>query len=216
MKNQKKEIDRLPSECTSIVVGSKMTADGSRFISRSMDWDAMNGINFELHDDTECGPTEFVAKDSPFRCELPAKALGYSATPDCLYAGEWGSAGFNSLGVGMSSTESIFSSDEALKHDPLVPAGLAENCVFNITLPYIHSSREGVERLASSLRNMARPRASASSLSTTRRPGIWRTPAATCGWPSASPTTCTLPQATRVACATTTPTTKTTSWLHHA
>lgn len=147
MKNQKKEIDRLPSECTSIVVGSKMTADGSRFISRSMDWDAMNGINFELHDDTECGPTEFVAKDSPFRCELPAKALGYSATPDCLYAGEWGSAGFNSLGVGMSSTESIFSSDEALKHDPLVPAGLAENCVFNITLPYIHSAREGVERL---------------------------------------------------------------------
>ena len=84
MKNQKKEIDRLPSECTSIIVGSKMTADGSRFISRSMDWDAMNGINFELHDDTECGPTEFVAKDSPFRCELPAKALGYSATPDCL------------------------------------------------------------------------------------------------------------------------------------
>jgi dipeptidase len=139
----------IPSECTSIIVGSKMMADGSRVISRSMDWDALHTINFEKYEDTHFGPTSFTAKDSGFHCDLPAEQLGYNATPGYLFPGEWGSAGFNSLGIGMSSTESIFSSEKALKADPLVADGLAENCVFNIVLPYIHSAREGVERLGS-------------------------------------------------------------------
>ena len=83
----------------------------------------------------------------PFRCELPEKALGYSALSPYNLHGHWGSAGFNTAGVGMSATESIFSSDEILKHDPLVENGVAENSVFNITLPYVHTAREGVERL---------------------------------------------------------------------
>lgn len=147
MKKQGKTVSVLPSECTSIIVGSKMTADGSRIISRSMDWDAMHTINFEKYEDTNFGPIEFVAKDSGFRCPLPQEALGYNATPGYLFPGEWGSAGFNTAGVGMSSTESIFSSAKALECDPLVKDGLAENCVFNIVLPYIHSAREGVRRL---------------------------------------------------------------------
>lgn len=129
------------------MVGSRMTVDGSRMISRSMDWDAMNAINLEMYRDTKFGPVEFIAKDSPFRCPLPAEALGYSAAPDCLFPGEWGSSGFNTAGVGMSATESIFSNEKALSLDPLVPEGLAENSVFNIVLPYIRSAREGVERL---------------------------------------------------------------------
>jgi dipeptidase len=139
----------IPSECTSIIVGSKMMADGSRVISRSMDWDALHTINFEKYEDTHFGPTSFTAKDSGFHCDLPAEQLGYNATPGYLFPGEWGSAGFNSLGIGMSSTESIFSNEKALEADPLVADGLAENCVFNIVLPYIHSAREGVERLGS-------------------------------------------------------------------
>lgn len=138
---------KLSSECTSIIVGNKQTADGSRIISRSMDWDAMNAINFEVYEDTKFGPVEFIAEDSGFKCPLPAEALGYTATPDFKFPGEWGSAGFNTANVAMSSTESIFSSDKALSFDPLVADGLAENCVFNIVLPYIHTAREGVERL---------------------------------------------------------------------
>ena len=148
MKTNKVQIEhKLPSECTTIIVGQEQTADGSMIVARSEDWDAMEAKNYEIFEATDNGPREFVAKDSPFRCELPEKALGYSALSPYNLHGHWGSAGFNTAGVGMSATESIFSSDEILKHDPLVENGVAENSVFNITLPYVHTAREGVERL---------------------------------------------------------------------
>ena len=148
MKTNKVQIEhKLPSECTTIIIGQEQTADGSMIVARSEDWDAMEAKNYEIFEGTDNGPREFVAKDSPFRCELPEKALGYSALSPYNLHGHWGSAGFNTAGVGMSATESIFSSDEVLKHDPLVENGVAENSVFNITLPYVHTAREGVERL---------------------------------------------------------------------
>ena len=135
------------SECTTIIAGSGMTADGSLMLARSSDFKAEIAVRFLYKEGSEHGPSEFVAKDSPFRCPLPPKALGYSSLPDYQYPGEWGSAGFNSDGVGMSSTETIFSSDKALAVDPYCEDGLAENSTFDIILPYIHSAREGVERL---------------------------------------------------------------------
>ena len=148
MKTNKVQIEhKLPSECTTIIIGQEQTADGSMIVARSEDWDAMEAKNYEIFEGTDNGPREFVAKDSPFRCELPEKALGYTALSPYNLHGHWGSAGFNTAGVGMSATESIFSSDEILKHDPLVENGVAENSVFNITLPYVHTAREGVERL---------------------------------------------------------------------
>ena len=148
MKTNKVQIEhKLPSECTTIIIGQEQTADGSMIVARSEDWDAMEAKNYEIFEGTDNGPREFVAKDSPFRCELPEKALGYSALSPYNLHGHWGSAGFNTAGVGMSATESIFSNDEVLKHDPLVENGVAENSVFNITLPYVRTAREGVERL---------------------------------------------------------------------
>lgn len=148
MKTNKVQIEhKLPSECTTIIIGQEQTADGSMIVARSEDWDAMEAKNYEIFEGTDNGPREFVAKDSPFRCELPEKSLGYSALSPYNLHGHWGSAGFNTAGVGMSATESIFSSDEILKHDPLVENGVAENSVFNITLPYVRTAREGVERL---------------------------------------------------------------------
>ena len=148
MKTNKVQIEhKLPSECTTIIIGQEQTADGSMIVARSEDWDAMEAKNYEIFEGTDNGPREFVAMDSPFRCELPEKALGYSALSPYNLHGHWGSAGFNTAGVGMSATESIFSSDEVLKHDPLVENGVAENSVFNITLPYVRTAREGVERL---------------------------------------------------------------------
>ena len=148
-KDETKRENKLTSECTTIIVGEEQSADGSRLMGRSSDFTSMTSINFEVHEDTDFGPEEFEAKDSAFRCPLPKKALGYTAMPDTQFPGEWGSCGFNSAGVGMSSTETIFSSDKALAKDPYVADGLAENCTFNIVLPYIHTAREGVARLGS-------------------------------------------------------------------
>lgn len=137
----------MPSECTSILVGRKMTDDGSMIVARSEDWDAMHAKNLEIFADTDEGPEKFEAKDSPFRCELPRKALGYSAlSPHHLHS-HWGSAGFNTAGVGMSATETIFSNAKALRADPLVDTGVAENSIYNIVLPYISTAREGVARV---------------------------------------------------------------------
>lgn len=151
MKQQKShnstQNNSYPSECTTIIAGRKMTADGSMIVARSEDWNAMFAKNWEIYPDRHPGPKEFIAQDSSFRCVLPEKALGYTALAPYHLPGHWGSAGFNSAGVGMSATESIFSNEKALEADPLVENGVAENSVFNIVLPYIHSAREGVERL---------------------------------------------------------------------
>lgn len=147
--NHQKATGKLPSACTTIVVGARQTADGSRVFARSEDFDAFQCKNWLTFKPTAHGPREFVAKDSAFRCPLPAEALGYMALPDYQLHGEWGSAGFNTAGVGESSTETIFSSPQALAADPYVADGLAENCTFNIVLPYVRTAREGVERLGS-------------------------------------------------------------------
>lgn len=74
MKTNKVQIKhKLPSECTTIIVGQEQTADGSMIVARSEDWDAMEAKNYEIFEDTDNGPREFIAKDSPFRCELPEK-----------------------------------------------------------------------------------------------------------------------------------------------
>ena len=70
---------QLPSECTTIIVGPEMMADGSRIVARSEDWNAMLAKNLEIYSDTSTGAERFVALDSPFRCELPREALGYTA-----------------------------------------------------------------------------------------------------------------------------------------
>ena len=136
-----------PSECTTIIVGKKMTQDGSMIVARSDDWNAVNAKKFKVHPPQKQGPEEFVSFNNGFRCKLPKEALGYMGMPPYQYPDQWESAGFNTAGVGLSATESIFSSKKALEADPLVPSGLGEISITSIVLPYIHTAREGVIRL---------------------------------------------------------------------
>lgn len=133
--------------CTTIIVGSQQSDDGSMYYGRSDDSRAHKGAKFIFTPTVDNGPEEFVALDSPFKCKLGGKRLGFSAVERADLPYHWGEGGFNVLGVGMSATETIFSNEKVLKLDPYVETGIGENSVFQITLPYIHSAREGVERL---------------------------------------------------------------------
>lgn len=141
-------IDRKNDACTTIIVGKEQTCDGSLFMARSEDLSYKKSVCLEYFEDTEHGATKFIARDGAFSCSLPTKRLGYSAMPGYGESGEWGSAGFNSAGVGMSATETILANDKILTLDPLVDNGIDENSVYNIVLPYIHRAKEGVERLS--------------------------------------------------------------------
>ena len=132
--------------CTTIIVGSRQMADGSMIYARSDDSTAVKATRL-VHYPAGKGPEEFIALDSPFRCPLPPERLGFSALEREDLPYHWGEAGFNDLGVGMSATETIFSSKAVLDLDPYVPEGLAENSVYHIVLPYVKSAREGVLRL---------------------------------------------------------------------
>ena len=132
--------------CTTIIVGSKQMADGSMIYARSDDSTSVKATKLAWYPAGK-GPDEFVALDSPFRCPLPPVRRAFSALERADLPYHWGEAGFNDAGVGMSSTETIFSKKEVLDLDPYVEGGLAENCVFQIILPYISTAREGVLRL---------------------------------------------------------------------
>ena len=124
------------------MVGSGMMADGSMVYGRSDDSNAVKATKLACYGDTEEGPEEFTALDSPFRLKLPRRRLGFSALERADLPYHWGEAGFNTLGVGMSGTETIFSSEKVLALDPYVGDGIGENSVIQIVLPYISSGGE--------------------------------------------------------------------------
>ncbi len=96
--------------------------------------------------------------------------MRYSSVPDVIQGhGVWAAAGFNEANVGMSAAETITSNERVLGADPLVeyvpahgepgdpdytpevPGGLSEEDFVTVVLPYIHSAREGVQRLGALL-----------------------------------------------------------------
>ena len=96
--------------------------------------------------------------------------MRYTSLPDAITDhGIWAAAGVNEANVGMTATETLTSNERVLGADPLVeyrPAkgkpgdegyepelvgGIGEEDIVPLVLPYIHSAREGVERLGALL-----------------------------------------------------------------
>ena len=85
---------------------------------------------------------------SKFEVELPENPLQYTAMPNAVEGdGMWAAAGVNIENIGMTATETITSNARVLGADPLVKDGFGEEDIVVITLPYIHSAKEGVKRL---------------------------------------------------------------------
>lgn len=131
--------------CTTVVVGKKATT----LVARNEDIGAWSK-HFYVHQATSNGPTTYVSEDNGFKTSLPKTALRYTSMPDGEQVnGQWifGESGINSENVSMSATESGTTNKKGLKADNLVKNGISEASMLDVVLPYIHSAKEGVQRL---------------------------------------------------------------------
>ncbi len=145
--------------CTTILVGKKASFDGSTMIARNDDgfFDEKR-LTVVLPKDQ---PKVYKSKIGHLEIPLPENPLRYTSTPSVdTTHGLWAANGINSANVAMTATETITTNPRVLGADPMVrfqpkktakgkdiPGGIGEEDLVVIVLPYIHSAREGVERL---------------------------------------------------------------------
>ena len=151
--------------CTTILVGKKASYDGSTMIARNDDSPSgayMRKKFVVIHPEDQ--PKVYESVISHVKIELPENPMRYTAMPNAVKGeGIWAASGVNEAQVGMTATETITSNPRVLGADPLVTyqpksddqeeiaGGIGEEDIVYIVLPYIHSAREGVQRLGSIL-----------------------------------------------------------------
>lgn len=141
------------AECTTILVGKKASLDGSTMIARSEDGGREilpESFKVVLPKDQ---PRHYKSTLTGCEVELSEKPLRYTSAPDAHGKyGIWAAAGINEENVAMTATETITTNTRIQGIDPiLVDEGLGEEDFVTLTLPYIHSAREGVLRVGSLL-----------------------------------------------------------------
>ena len=147
--------------CTTILVGKNASYDGSTMIARNDDsgsghFTAKKFTVFQPQD----YPAVYKSVISGVEIPLPGSGLRITAVPNAVEGkGLWAASGVNAANVGMTATETITSNPRVLGADPLVvyqpargeqpevPGGIGEEDIVYLVLPYIHTAREGVERL---------------------------------------------------------------------
>lgn len=137
--------------CTTFIVGSEVSADGSHFIGRTGDapflWSA-SVRRVPARDDAE--PLHYLDNETGLEIDLPAKAYSCLITPlHGVYIAEntWWENGVNEVNVGISSTETINTNAQILAVDPFVDGALSEGNIPLLVLPYVSTAREGAERV---------------------------------------------------------------------
>lgn len=143
----------IAQACTTIVVGPEASEDGSIFIARDADGGALKAQHMLFHpavkDQTGIHSSKAHNGANDFKYPLPANGFSYTTAPN------WktqlhGATGFNSEGVGVSGTESIYARDDALKLDPYnTKEGITEDDILDVVLPRARSAKEGAEILGS-------------------------------------------------------------------
>ena len=144
--------------CTTIVVGSQATNDGSIIIARNNDSSgASEPKNMHYAPSMKAG-TIFKSNLNNLTYKYPEATLPYTSFPiwnsfskDSL---SYEQTGINSCGVALTATETIFSSDISIKFDPyLKKTGLTEDSITNI-LPQAKTAKDGIIHLGQLSKNM--------------------------------------------------------------
>jgi len=149
--------------CTTLLVGKNASYDGSTMIARTDD--GFFDVKKLIVVPPEKQPKKYKSIISHLEIELPDNPLRYTSTPSVDASnGIWAANGVNSEQVAMTATETVTTNARVLGADPLVvyqkhagpngkdiPGGIGEEDLVVLTIPYIHSAREGVLRLGSLL-----------------------------------------------------------------
>lgn len=135
--------------CTTLLVGNQASADGSFIIARNEDGSANNAKHKVIHPVAFHQQGEYKAHRNNFSWPLPETAMRYTAIHDFdTNDNAMGEAGFNSAGVGMSATETIYNGRAALAADPYVTkTGITEDAIESVILPVAQSARQGAKLL---------------------------------------------------------------------
>lgn len=143
--------------CTTILVGKGASYDGSTLVARIEDssagmFKAKKFIVVEPKDQ----PIHYKSVRTDCEIELPNNPMRYTCLPNVKkWRGVWGACGVNEKNVSMTATETITTNERVLGADPLIEfepylvkkGGIGEEDFVVITLPYINTAKEGVERL---------------------------------------------------------------------
>ena len=140
------------TECTTILVGKKASLDGSTMIARSEDGGRTivpEAFKVVMPNDQPKHYESVISHQKIDDSDLLADPLRYTSAPDASNKnGIWAAAGINSDNVAMTATETITTNSRIQGIDPLLEeGGLGEEDFVTLTLPYIHSAQEGVERV---------------------------------------------------------------------
>ncbi|MCQ2432728.1 MAG: C69 family dipeptidase, partial [Clostridia bacterium] len=149
--------------CTTVLVGKKASNDGSTMIARTDDgsFDVKKLIVIDPKDQ----PRTYTSVIGHLTVTLPDNPMRYTSCPNVdPHEGVWPATGINEANVGMTATETITTNPRVLAADPMVqyqkaanenekdtPGGIGEEDLCLLVLPYIHSAREGVLRVAALL-----------------------------------------------------------------
>ena len=145
---------RKQTECTTILVGKDATINGSTMIARSEDggrtiipegFKAVNPEDQPKHYESVISHQKIDDED------LAQTPLRYTSVPDVSGKnGIWGAAGINAANVAMTATETITTNSRIQGVDPLLDpedGGLGEEDFITLTLPYLHSAKDGLKRI---------------------------------------------------------------------
>lgn len=145
------------SACTTILVGSEATIDGSNIIARNDDATSALAPPILFRHPAEKKRIKFVSNTShnvtngTFTTLLPPNTLGYLAFPRATTFNttnlSFEETGINDFSTSISATESLTNSKAVLDIDPYTSNGITEDAITTVVLRQATSAEHGIKVL---------------------------------------------------------------------
>lgn len=144
--------------CTGVIVGKKLTKDGSFIFGRTEDYERNRTMRLVTHKRGEFKKgSELIDVNNGFRYIHPEDSLKFFSTPDStkkpkeMEQGVYDAAGYNEMGVGIFCTVSASPSEEIEKADPFIKDGVNEASMTTFLLAHAKSAKGAIELLAKTI-----------------------------------------------------------------